>query len=66
MLLPGTGMACLSAAVAVLSHANKLAEQTLYRWTLCSWDGLAVVSEEGFEVGVQQGIQGLIQRGWIS
>ena len=59
LLLPGTAMACLSAAVAVLSNANKLAEQTLYRWTLCSRDGLAVLSEEGFEVGVQQGIQRL-------
>lgn len=59
LLLPGTGMACLSAAVAVLNNANKLAEQTLYRWTLCSQDGLAVMSDEGFEVGVQQGMQRL-------
>lgn len=59
LLLPGTAMACLSAAVGVLNNANKLAEQTLYRWTLCSRDGLAVMSDEGFEVGVQQSMQRL-------
>ena len=59
LLLPGTSMACLSAAVSVLSNANKLAEKTLYRWTLSSRDGDAVLSDEGFEVSVQQSMSGL-------
>lgn len=56
LLLPGAALTCLTAAINVLRHANKLAGCMLYRWQLFSNDGLPLLAEEGFEVGVNQAI----------
>ncbi|OMH36292.1 hypothetical protein BGP75_09925 [Motiliproteus sp. MSK22-1] len=56
LLLPGSGLSCLSLAINVLRHANQQAGELLYRWHLLSADGLPVLTEEGFEIGVHSAI----------
>ena len=56
LLLPGSALTCLSSAINVLRHANQLAGESLYRWRLFSADGMPVLTEEGFEIGVHYAI----------
>lgn len=59
LLLPQFSMMAFSAALEPLRAANRLAETSLYEWTLCSTDGNAVSASNGISVGVQRPVAAL-------
>ncbi|MEH6578468.1 MAG: GlxA family transcriptional regulator [Amphritea sp.] len=56
LLLPGADMTCLSTAINVLRHANRIAGYSLYKWRLFSHDGHPLLAEDGFVISVHQAI----------
>lgn len=58
LLMPDFSLLCLSAALDALRQANRVAEETLYRWHFFSTDGADVTSSAGVTIACEGTLDG--------